>query len=199
MASTRLPDDVRRLHEFWFGTLHDGFADDAHRQRWFTGGSGFDELCRNEFAALCNQAINGELEHWQTSLNGAMALILLLDQLPRNLFRDDPRAFSGDPAALTLSKRLVSEGADQQLTFDERAFLYLPLEHSENLLDQHTSVGLFTLLRDSTPAGKRHLTGNYLQHAHQHRDQIFRFGRFPGRNAALERSSSEAEQAFLAG
>ena len=199
MTPADLPADALRLHEFWFGTLSDGFADDAHRQRWFSGGAEFDSLCREEFASLCTQAIDAGLQDWQVSLTGCLALILLLDQLPRNLFRDDPRAFSGDPKALSLSKRLIREGADQQLAFDERAFVYLPLEHSEDLLDQHTSVGLFTLLRDATPAGKRHLTGNYLQHAHQHREQIFRFGRFPGRNAALQRRSSDAELAYLAG
>jgi uncharacterized protein (DUF924 family) len=194
-----IPADAQRLHEFWFGTLSDGFADEVHRQRWFSGGQAFDALCREEFASLCTAALNGGLQDWRTSPTGCLALILLLDQIPRNLFRGDPRAFSGDPTALSLSKELIRNAADQQLTFDQRAFVYLPLEHSEDLLDQHASVGLFTLLRDATPAGKRHLTGNYLQHAHQHRDQIFRFGRFPGRNAALDRCSSDAEKAFLAG
>jgi uncharacterized protein (DUF924 family) len=192
------PEDARRLHAFWFGPLTEGFADDAHRQRWFANDAQFDALCYQEFADLCNEAINGGLQDWQNSLTGCIALILLLDQLPRNLFRNDPRAFSGDTRALTLSSTMIRDGIDQQLAFDEKAFAYLPFEHSEDLLDQHTSVGLFTLLRDTTPAGKRHLTGNNLRHAQQHRDQIFRFGRFPGRNAALGRVSSDAERVFLA-
>lgn len=196
MTGTALHDQARLL-KFWFGELSEGFADEAHRQRWFQGGTEFDELCRNTFAGLYEQAAAGELTHWQETARGSLALILLTDQLPRNLFRDDPRAFATDPIALDLAKVLVDAGQDQALAFDERAFCYLPFEHSESLLDQHTAVGLFTALRDSTPQGQRHLTGSYLQHAHQHRDTVLRFGRFPFRNAALGRTSTPTELAYI--
>ena len=197
MTGTTLPDQARRLLEFWFGELSEGFADDAHRQRWFLGGADFDELCRDTFAALYDQAAAGALTHWQNTARGSLALILLCDQLPRNIFRDHANAFATDPMALSIAKVLVDAGLDQALTFDERAFCYLPFEHSESLLDQHAAVGLFTALRDSTPQGQRHLTGSYLQHAHQHRDTILRFGRFPFRNAALGRTSTHAELAYI--
>jgi uncharacterized protein (DUF924 family) len=91
----------------------------------------------------------------------------------------------------------VAGGADRSLALDERCFFYLPFEHSENLVDQHTCVGLFTDLRDETPEGFRHLTGGYLRHAHQHRDIVKRFGRFPHRNRILDRITTAAEVAFL--
>ena len=197
MTGTALNTKARRLLEFWFGELSDGFADEAHRQCWFLGGPDFDELCRDTFASLYQQASAGALMHWQETARGSLALILLCDQLPRNIFRDHAQAFATDPMALNIAKVLVDQGLDQTLEFDERAFCYLPLEHSESLLDQHTAVGLFTALRDSTPSGQRHLTGSYLQHAHQHRDTIVRFGRFPFRNSALGRTSTSAELEYI--
>lgn len=197
MAGSTLNDQARRLLEFWFGELSEGFADEAHRQRWFLGGPEFDVLCRNAFTTLYEQATSGELNHWLDSAHGSLAVILLCDQLPRNIFRNDPRAFATDPIALDIAKTLVNDGHDQRLEFDERAFCYLPLEHSESLLDQHTAVGLFSALRDSTPQGQRHLTGNYLKHAHQHRDTIARFGRFPFRNAVLGRTSTSEELDYI--
>lgn len=187
-----------QLLNFWFGQLEDGFADDVHRQRWFMGGDEFDSACRTQFGALQDQAHAGALDHWTSSPRGMLALILLCDQIPRNIFRNDARAFRTDPLALAAAHQGVVAGFDRQLGFDERAFCYLPFEHSENLLHQHTAVGLYTLLRDETPQGKRHLTGNYLQHAHQHRDTIIRFDRFPYRNAALGRTNSAAETQYLA-
>jgi uncharacterized protein (DUF924 family) len=194
---TTLDAEAHQLLEFWFGELSQGFADEAHRQRWFMGGPEFDVLCHSGFAALYEQAAAGELAHWQTTASGSLALILLCDQLPRNIFRNEAQAFITDPIALNTARTLVDEGLDQALAFDERAFCYLPFEHSESLLDQHTSVGLFTAMRDSTPQGQRHLTGGYLQHAHQHRDTIQRFSRFPFRNAALDRISTPAELDYI--
>jgi uncharacterized protein (DUF924 family) len=91
----------------------------------------------------------------------------------------------------------VDAGADRGLALDERAFCYMPFEHAETRLDQHAAVGLYTALRDDTPPGARHLTGDYLRHAQQHRDIVLRFGRFPHRNRVLGRDSTPEEQAFL--
>ena len=197
-AASPLEPAAQSLLEFWFGDLNAGFAAANYRKRWFNGGADFDEQCRRQFAQMQDRAYSGDLAAWLTSARGTLAFILLCDQIPRNIFRDDPRAFRTDPLALHAAQQGVITAADRTLGFDERAFFYLPFEHSENLLHQHTSVGLFTQLRDETPAGPRHLTGSYLQHAQQHRDTILRFRRFPYRNAALRRASSAAELQYLA-
>ena len=182
---------------FWFGELTAGFADEAHRSRWFEGGDAFDAECRERFEPAVRAALGDELEAWLATPHGALAFILLCDQLPRTLYRGTARAFAGDQRALGAARAGVQRRLDRGLTFDERAFFYLPFEHSEDLVDQHTSVGLFSELRDATPQGYRHLTGAYLRHAHQHRDTVLRFGRFPHRNEALGRASSATEQAYL--
>jgi uncharacterized protein (DUF924 family) len=189
--------EAEALLEFWFGQLSDGFADEVHRQRWFSGGSAFDDDCRMRFSSLAARAADGELDDWLDEPRGCLAFILLTDQIPRNIHRGTPMAFATDGPALNAAKTGVSAGLDRRLGYDERCFFYLPFEHSESLIDQHTCVGLFTQLRDETPNGFRHLTGNYLQFAHQHRDIIIRFGRFPHRNAVLGRTSRETELEFL--
>jgi uncharacterized protein (DUF924 family) len=190
-------NEPEALLEFWFGQPSDGFADDAHRQRWFSGGPPFDDDCRMQFSSLAARAADGELNHWQDDARSCLAFILLTDQIPRNIHRGTPLAFATDGPALNAARNGVTSGFDQVLGFDERCFFYLPFEHSESLIDQHTCVGLFTQLRDQTPNGFRHLTGGYLQFAHQHRDIITRFGRFPHRNAVLGRTSSTEELEFL--
>jgi uncharacterized protein (DUF924 family) len=182
---------------FWFGELTDGFADEAHRHRWFIGGPDFDQQCRIRFGALAGRAADGELDHWLDEPRARLAFILLTDQIPRNIHRGQAAAFATDAAALSAAASGVAGGADRSLALDERCFFYLPFEHSENLVDQHTCVGLFTDLRDETPEGFRHLTGGYLRHAHQHRDIVKRFGRFPHRNRILDRITTAAEVAFL--
>ena len=185
------------LLEFWFGDLTDGFADEAHRALWFNGGDAFDTLCRDRFAALPAAARSGELDPWLESVRGALAYVLVCDQLPRNMYRGTPDAFGFDGLARDAAGSGIEQGFDRQLQFDERAFFYLPFEHSERIVDQHTSVGLFTALRDATPQGKRHLTGSSLGYAQGHRDIILRFGRFPHRNAVLGRASTPPELEYL--
>ena len=194
-----MPVDQRAgaLLEFWFGTLSNGFADDAHRRRWFSGGAVFDDACRARFSDLTRLAAESGLDSWLNEPRGTLAYVLLCDQLPRNIYRGEARAFALDARALQAARRGVESGVDQQLELDERGFFYLPFEHSESMVDQHTSVGLFTDLRDQTAPGFRHLTGGYLPHAHEHRDIIRRFGRFPHRNAVLGRTSTSAELAYL--
>ncbi|MCB1684948.1 MAG: DUF924 family protein [Pseudomonadales bacterium] len=187
------------LLHFWFGTFTDGFSDSAHRKRWFSGGADFDEECRLRFGPLSAAIIAGEHEDWLDTPRGRLACILACDQLPRNIHRGTAAAFSGDARALQIAKLGVELSLDRDLEFDERAFFYMPFEHSERLIDQHTSVGLFTRLRDATPSGRRHLSGSYLQFAQQHRDLIERFGRFPHRNGVLGRISTPEELEYLRG
>lgn len=188
---------VEDLLSFWFGTLHEGFSDPAHRKRWFAGDAEFDEQCRLHFGRLSAEIIAGEHEDWLDTPRGRLASILASDQLPRNIHRGSAAAFSGDARALQIAKEGVELTWDRDLEFDERAFFYLPFEHSERLVDQHTSVGLFTRLRDETPPGRKHLTGSSLQFAQQHRDLIERFGRFPHRNSVLGRISTPSELEYL--
>ncbi len=184
--------------EFWFGTLTEGFADDTHRQLWFNGGVVMDDMIRDRFQHLIPAAHSGVIDAWLDEARGRLAFILVCDQFPRNIFRGLPDAFASDVLALDVSKNGIEIGAHRELGFEERAFSYLPFEHSEQLTDQHTCVELCTEMRDETPSEHRHATGAYLRHAHQHRDIIERFGRFPHRNVTLKRISSPEEEAFVA-
>ncbi len=188
-----------QIHQFWFGTLDSqGCADAAHRQRWFKPDAQFDQEIGRRFAPTLDAAHSGELDHWSDDARSWLSFILMCDQFPRNLFRDDAKAFASDPLALNAAKLGLQRGYDEALSVDEKAFAFLPFEHSEDRVNQFLSVGLFTSLRDHAPASQKSTAGNYLRFAQQHRDVILRFGRFPHRNAALGRASSVAEQAYLA-
>jgi uncharacterized protein (DUF924 family) len=197
MAHDRPATPAERLLLFWFGALSDGFADSTHRARWFSGGVEFDNSCRVEFSSLATQAANGDLEHWLDEPRSRLAYVLLCDQIPRNIYRGEALAFATDGAALIAARTGIEAGMDRALAYDERNFCYLPFEHSESLVDQHTSVGLFMNLCDDTPEGFRDRTGSSLRYARQHRNIVQRFGRFPHRNKVLGRKSSAAELAFL--
>lgn len=189
--------DAAEILDFWFGELSGGLADAPHRQRWFQGGPAMDLEIRERFGPLVEAAANGNLDAWLRSAPGTLAFVLVCDQFSRHVHRGSAAAYATDPLALEVARSAIDRRKDLALALDERAFLYLPFEHSESAVDQHTSVGLFTRLRDDTPPGMRHLTGAYLRHAQQHRDVVLRFGRFPHRNRMLERASTRAEQVFL--
>jgi uncharacterized protein (DUF924 family) len=186
------------LLALWFGPLEAGFADAAHRERWFAPSRSFDAALAERFAPLVAAAAGG-LDEWQQTPRGCLAYVLVCDQLPRNIYRGTARAFATDRQAVAAAREAVRTGFDLALALDERAFLYMPFQHSEDILDQHLAVGLFTALRDASPKGYRDLTGRYLRSAQQHRDLIERFGRFPHRNAALGRACTTEEAAYLEG
>ena len=180
------PQDV--LH-FWFGTP--GSAEQGStRPLWFTKSDATDALISARFGDTVEAGLRGELDHWGQDVQGALALIVLLDQFTRNMFRETPRAFAGDAAALALAQRLVDAGLDQQLSLHERWFAYMPFEHAESLPAQERSVALFQRLADDG-------LPEPLDWAVKHRDVIARFGRFPHRNATLGRASTVDEAAFL--
>jgi uncharacterized protein (DUF924 family) len=184
-------DDARRLLDFWFADGPDTF-----RQAWFIKDDAFDAACREGFGALVVPAREGALDAWATTPNGALALLLLLDQFPRNLFRGGAEAFASDPHGRAIARRAVlRDGFDRALAPAQRIFLYLPFEHGEALADQDLSVTLFEGLRDHPAHAKPHGTIDY---AWRHRVVIQRFGRFPHRNAVLGRESTPAEAAWLA-
>jgi len=179
--------------EFWFGTP--GAEDSSYASRgklWFGKDPDVDDYIRTAFYTLYVQAALGELDGWQTEAESSLALILLLDQFPRNLFRDDPRAFATDEKALQVAKQAIAHGFDHSLTSVQRLFVYLPLEHSESLDDQESSVALIRAIAQENPE----LSDAY-DYALRHRDVIARFGRFPHRNDCLGRISTPEEDAFL--
>ncbi|MCX8132639.1 MAG: DUF924 domain-containing protein [Roseococcus sp.] len=182
---------IREILEFWFA---DG--PDAFRPAWFAKDPAFDAAIRDRFGALLAPAREGALDAWAATPEGALALLLVLDQFPRNLHRGAPEAFAGDAHALRLARRLViGQRMDLALAPTQRVFLYLPFEHAEEMGAQDLSVALFEGLRDH-PVHAR--PGGTIDYAWRHRAVIARFGRFPHRNAALGRDSTAEELRYLA-
>jgi uncharacterized protein (DUF924 family) len=173
---------VGRLLDFWF-------APDIEAS-WFERSDDFDRAVRAAMADDYARAAAGDYDTWTASAQGSLALVLLLDQVPRNLFRGDPKAFATDARARAVTGHALERGFDRQLASQaQRMFLYLPLEHSERLADQETCCSLMAALDENA---------EWAQWAVKHRDVIERFGRFPHRNAVLGRASSAAEKDFLA-
>jgi uncharacterized protein (DUF924 family) len=164
-----------------------GFWRDAGPAKWFQGGSAFDAACRERFLDLHHAAARREHEHWMDTADGALALLILLDQIPRNIYRGSGHAFATDALALHYANRALQAALDQQVDADLRAFVYLPFEHSEDIADQHRAVALFEPLGNA----------EYTKYAIAHLEVIQRFGRFPHRNHALGRVNTPEEQAWL--
>ena len=163
------------------------FWREAGRERWYTRDATFDNDVRSKFFGLWQQAAAGGLSSWETSDDGALALVIILDQFPRNMFRDDARTYSSDALAREVASRAIARGADMRIEALLLEFLYMPLMHSEQLSDQRRCVELFR------KAGNP----DNLRYAEDHADIIRRFGRFPHRNRVLGRSTTPEEQAFL--
>ncbi|VVE52601.1 membrane protein [Pandoraea capi] len=177
--------------DFWFGTP-DAEVYGMARPEWFRKSDAFDEAIRARFGALHARAVAGELSDWADTPLGACALIVMLDQFSRNLFRHRAEAFAGDAQALAVARRLVEAGDDRRLpTAQHRVFVYLPFEHDESLESQHLSLALYEQLAQASG-----LVDN-LDYARKHAVIIERFGRYPHRNAALGRASTPEEIAFL--
>ena len=166
--------------EFWFAPGRD--------ENWFEKSAEFDIAVRTALLPHYEPAASGAYDDWLDTPRGCLALAILLDQVPRNVFRDDPRAFATDEKARQVVCHAVAQGLDAQLSQTERLFLYMPLEHSESLADQDRCVELVAKL-DADPS--------WLDYAERHRQIIARFGRFPHRNRVLNRRSTESEEAFL--
>jgi uncharacterized protein (DUF924 family) len=163
------------------------FWRDAGPERWFKKDASFDDDIRRRFLAAHEDAAAGKLGVWETSAGGSLALLILLDQFPRNMFRGETRAFATDPLARAVAASALVRGFDAQAPAAMRSFFYLPFEHSEDLADQTRSVALYKASGDA----------DGLKWAELHADIIRRFGRFPHRNAVLGRATTAEEQAFL--
>lgn len=171
---------IEAILDFWFA--------EETRPRWYESTEAFDELCRERFGDLVEKAEKGSLAAWEQSADGALAVCLLLDQMPRNLFRGTPKAFGTDDDAVAVTSRAIEKGFDQKLDAERRKFLYLPFMHSERLADQERGILVYKALGDEKS----------LDYALEHADIIRRFGRFPHRNPILGRESTPEEEAFLA-
>jgi uncharacterized protein (DUF924 family) len=164
------------------------FWREAGPSRWFTKDAAFDAEIRAKFLATYEAAVAGQLDHWTADAEGALALCIVLDQFPRNMFRGDPRTFAADPQARAVANTALKRGYDQDVPEKERGFFFLPFMHSEDLGDQHRCVELYRTAGDED-----------VKYAEEHRDIIRRFGRFPHRNTVLGRTTTAEEQAFLDG
>lgn len=166
--------------DFWYS--------EEVRPRWFRSDNEFDTLIRQRFETAWQQGRDGRLNTWEESARGALALVILFDQFPLNMYRGQALSFSTEAASRKFAERAIARGFDQTLSAVEKAFLYMPYMHSENPADQDRSVALY---------GAAGLADN-LRFAEHHRDIVRRFGRFPHRNAALERQSTPEELEWLA-
>jgi uncharacterized protein (DUF924 family) len=165
------------------------FWREAGPDRWYTREDAFDTAIRAKFLATYEAATTGQLSDWEATPAGALALLIVLDQFPRNMFRDDPRAYASDSLARGVADRAIARGFDNKIDAGERVFFYLPFEHSEHPADQERCLALHRALGDA----------DSLKWAELHGDIIARFGRFPHRNAVLGRETTPDEQAFLDG
>lgn len=182
--------DFDAVLDFWFGPAG---SEDRGRPRdaWFRKSPEFDAQIRDRFLSLHEAAARGELGAWEQAPASSLALAVVLDQFPRNMFRGTPGAFASDALALGVARRAVARGFDRMLMSVERWFVYLPFEHSEDLADQRRSVELFEWLSGEESSKSP------IDYAHRHFEVIARFGRFPHRNAILGRASTPEELEFL--
>jgi uncharacterized protein (DUF924 family) len=170
--------DIKDVLAFWRG---------AGPDKWFAKDDAFDAACRDRFLAAYEAAAAGNLSDWEKTPEGTLALVIVLDQFPRNMFRGDARTFAADPLARDVADRALARGIDRDMALTDRQFLYLPFEHSEHLADQERSCALFRATGN----------GELIKWAELHIEIIRRFGRFPHRNKMLGRASTVDEQVFL--
>lgn len=175
-------DTKSEILHFWFV--------ETDPSLWFQKNEEFDARIRDRFLVTYEMAAEGLSNEWGKDADGALALIIVLDQFPRNMFRGTAKMFATDGKALIQAKQAIHKGFDQVLTPEKRRFMYLPFEHSENIIDQKRSVELFKAMEDVDPLA--------YTYALRHYDVIDKFGRFPHRNAALGRESTPEEEEYLA-
>jgi len=193
-----MEDTRNELLTLWFGDDEDDArVGDSRSDLWWGQSSETDEMLGVRFGQAASAAAAGTLDHWTGSPRGRLALILLLDQVPRAIWRGTPAAFAQDEKARSVAGRGLASGADRLLRPIERVFFYLPFEHSEDPADQEHSVELFKSLAAEVPDEWRTTFDNFLDFAIRHQQIVDRFGRFPHRNAILSRESTQEEVEFL--
>lgn len=180
----------QQILDFWFGAA-DTPMRGRMREEWFKKSADFDAEIRQRFLRVYERAAAGGYAHWEAEAHSALALLIALDQFPRNMFRNDPRAFATAAQALRIASAAVAQGLDQQLPTLQRHFFYLPFEHAEDMASQQQSLRLFKSLSHDPQSATA------IDYAQRHYDAIARFGRFPHRNAVLQRVSTPEEIDFL--
>lgn len=195
-SDLRHPDAAAVL-DFWFGDAADPDNVKRRGKFWFAATEAQDRAIRERFGSLHGRAQRGELDHWATDPQSALALILLLDQFTRNLYRGTASAFANDRRALAISGDGIARGLDGSLGVVERAFWYMPFQHCEDREVQRESVRLYKALLDDSPAALAPFSKNTYEFAVLHCEIVERFGRFPHRNELLGRSSSSEEKEYL--
>lgn len=194
---------AEEILQFWFQDATDDMIINKNEEpfkNWFSGGREFDEEIRSKFEQDYLKAKSGELDSWSESKEGALALILLFDQIPRNIYRNTPQAYETDDDALLISVSLITNGKDKNYSYLERLFIYMPLMHCEDIGQQYMSRQCF---QDLVTENEENSTDNveyyqyHLKYALSYYEQIERFFRFPHRNKILNRESTEAEIDFL--
>jgi len=185
-----MPAAAHEVLDFWFA--------ETNAAHWFVADAAFDARIRERFGSTMDAAANGRLDCWAVNPQGWLALLILLDQVPRNLHRGDSRAWAQDASAQRVALSGIARGDDRQLPPLQRVFAYLPLEHAEDMALQRQSVALFETLCTEVPPPQRERFDEFLDYARQHHDVIARFGRFPHRNAVLGRTSTPEEMIHLA-
>ena len=192
-------EKIEEILRFWFGEIEDGFTVDNMSWLWWEGGEDIDRNIRVRFENWVEKAAAGELADWKKTPEGRLAHIILLDQFSRNIYRKTAQAFAGDPMALSLSLEGIKLKHDLELEPIQRVFMYLPLEHAEDLEMQDLCTAKYQEALEpylNDPDSSAH---NYIKASAEHRAIIEEFGRFPHRNEALGRESTEAELAYLKG
>ena len=174
-------DTKTEILHFWF--------EETDPVQWFQKNPEFDRLIADRFGTTVQMAREGLCDRWADDSDGALSLCIVLDQFPRNIFRDQPESFASDEKALRVARQAIRSGFDQVQVPIRRRFFYLPFEDSETIEDQNRAVELFSAMREDDPMG--------YEYALRHRDVIARFGRFPHRNAILGRETSAEEKAYL--
>jgi uncharacterized protein (DUF924 family) len=191
-------DRILAILHYWFDELDTlGMCPQAQNKLWFQSRPETDREIEQRFGADVRQALAGELNHWVDEKEGLIALVILLDQFTRNIYRGTTAAFSGDRQALAMAAKAVACGTDRELASIHRVFLYIPYEHAEDLATQEAGIGCFDrLLEDCHPDAGERVSG-FRDYSVAHRDVIARFGRFPHRNAILGRESTGEEVSHL--
>ena len=185
-----MPNEPAEVLDFWFGRKGEpGYGE--FRSQWFQKDEAFDREVTDRFADLHERAAAGELDGWREEAESCLALVIALDQFPRNMFRGDARTHATDEKALDTAKHAIDHALDRELPAYGRMFLYMPFMHAEDVDDQRRSVDLFEGLA-AEPGGP-----DVVEYAVGHRDIVERFGRFPHRNALLGRETTPEEAEFL--
>ena len=189
---------TEQILRYWFGVLNNELSNQSQSLLWYQSTPEIDQEIFSQFNHLYQQSVSGKLAHWHDNARSSLAMIILLDQLPRNMFRGTAQAFASDNKALLTAQKGIEKGFDKELSLIERIFYYHPFEHSEDLSIQQKSVDLFSSLLDEYPSEvHQSVIKSSVNFAQQHLTIIEQFGRFPHRNQVLNRQSTVAELDYL--